>query len=53
MAIYLEMPTGGILVCSEEFLDIPVGTWLYRPEELQGDLFGTDGVDILYIYKKI
>lgn len=52
VAIYVEMPFGGILVCEEGFLEIPVGNWLYRPDELKGRLLGVDGVVIKYIKRK-
>lgn len=49
VAIYVEMPPLGILVCSGVFLDTSEGTWVYKSEELQGALFGTDEVVIRYI----
>jgi hypothetical protein len=49
VAIYIEMPAGGILVSEEGISSTSEGAWLYRPKELPGELFGTDGVVIKYI----
>lgn len=45
VAIYVEMPFGGILI-EEEFLDIPEGKWLYKPDELKSELLDVGGVVI-------
>jgi hypothetical protein len=42
VAIYVEMPFGGILV-EEDFLDIPVGNWLYKPDELKSNRIPISG----------
>jgi hypothetical protein len=52
VAIYLEMAFEGILVCEEGFLDITMGNWLYKPDELKGELLGVGGVVIKYIKRK-
>jgi len=52
VAIYLEGSFEGILLCAGEFLDIPEGNWLYKPDELKGELLGVNGIVIKYIKRK-
>ena len=52
VAIFLEVAFEGMLLCGDDFPNIPEGNWLYKPDELKGELLSVSGVVIKYIKRK-
>jgi hypothetical protein len=52
VAIYLEVAFEGMLVCDKGLLDMQEGNWLYKPDDLKGELLAIQGVEIKYIKRK-
>ena len=53
MAIYLEVPSGGMLGCGGGWPEaLEEGNWLYEPGDLPGNLISVNEVEIMYIEMK-